>query len=78
MAARPVCNAKPLFHVSRLFKELRWLPIEKRIELKILTLTLKARNAFAPSYLAELLKDYMPTRVLRSSAFPTLAVPSFN
>lgn len=78
MAARLVCNAKRSCHVSPLLKELRWLPIEKRIELKILTLTLKARSAFAPSYLAELLKDYMPTRVLRSSALPTLAVPPFK
>jgi hypothetical protein len=43
-----------------------------------LTITFKARNAFAPSYLAELLRDYTPARALRSSDFPTLAVPLFK
>ena len=54
------------------------LPIEKRIEEKILTMTFKARNGIAPSYLAELLRDYTPVRALRSSDNPTMAVPTFK
>ncbi len=78
MAARLIYKAKRSCHVSPLLKELHWLPIEKRIEEKILTITFKARNAFAPSYLTELLRDFTPVRTLRSSDFPTLAVPSFK
>ena len=78
MAARLIYKAKRSCHVSPLLKELRWLPIEKRIEEKILTITFKAHNAFAPSYLAELLRDFTPARALRSSDFPTLAVPLFK
>jgi len=47
-------------------------------EEKMLTMTFKARNGFAPSYLAELLRDYSPLRALRSSNNPTLAVPTFK
>jgi len=41
-------------------------------------MTFKARNGVAPSYLAELLRDYTPVRSLRSSDYPTLAVPTFK
>jgi len=60
-----------------LWKEFRWLPIERHIEENILTMTLKARNGVASSYLAELLRDLTPVRALRSSDYPTLAVPTF-
>jgi len=43
-----------------------------------LTMTFKARNGVAPSYLAELLRDYRLVRALRSSDFPSLAVPFFK
>ena len=78
MAARLVYKARRSCHVSPLLKERRWLPIEKCIEEKILTMTFKARNGIAPSYLAELLRDYTPVRALRSSDNPTLAVPTFK
>jgi len=42
--------------MSLLLKELRWLSIEKRLEEKpFFTITFKARNGVAPSYLTELL-----------------------
>jgi len=45
-----------------LLNERRCLPIEKYIEKKSLTQTFKARNGIAPSYLAELLRDFTPAR----------------
>jgi len=78
MAARLVYKARRSCDVSPLLKELRWLPIKRRIEENTLTMTFKARNGFAPSYLAELLRDYRPVRALRSSDFPSLAVPTFK
>jgi len=59
---RLVYKALRSCRVSPLLKELRWLPIERRIEEKILTMTLKARNGAAPSYLTELLRDSTPVR----------------
>jgi len=47
MAARLVYKARRSCHVSPLLRELRWLPIEKRIEEKIFTVTFKARNGIA-------------------------------
>jgi len=79
MAARLVYKARRSCHVSPLLKELRWLPIERRVEETILTITFKARNGVVPSYLAELLRDYTPVRALRSSDFPTIpTVPTFK
>ena len=61
MAARLVYQAKRSCHISPLLKELRWLPIEKRIEEKILTITSKARIGSVLFYLTELLSDYNPS-----------------
>jgi len=60
--------------IASSLKNLSWLPIEKRIEEKILALTYNAQNGFAPSYLAELLNDLILVRALRSPDAPTLAV----
>jgi len=38
----------------------------------------KARNGLCPSYLADQLHSYVPSRTLRSSDTPTLAVPNFK
>jgi hypothetical protein len=78
MAARLVFKAKRSCHITPLLEQLKWLPIEKRIEEKILTLVFKARNGLCPSYLTDLLHDYVPSRTLRSSDTPTLAVPNFK
>ena len=78
MAARLIYQAKRSCHISPILKELRWLPIEKRIEEKVLTITFKARLGSAPCYLTELIRDFTPVRALRSSDFPSLAVPTFK
>jgi len=44
----------------------------------MLALTYQVRNGLAPSYLAELLNDFVPGRALRSSDTLTLAVPLFK
>ncbi len=78
MAARLVFKARKSFHVSPLLNQLKWLPIDQRIEEKILTLVYKARNALCPYYLTHLLHDYVPVRALRSSDTPTLTVPNYK
>jgi len=73
MAARLVFNAKRSCHVSPLLDQQKWLPIEKRIEAKILTLVFKARNG-----LMNLLHAYVPARTLQSSDTPTMTVKNFK
>ena len=49
---------------------LHWLPVTKRIQFKILTITYKALNGMAPSYICDLLQVHHPNRNLRhGSAF---------
>ena len=64
--ARTIMKASRRDHVTPLLKELHWLPIKCRITFKILMLTYKCINGFAPDYLAKLLTVYDPPRQLRS------------
>ena len=57
---------------------LHWLPIDLRIEFKILIITYKALHGLAPTYIKDLLKNYHPPRDLRSSKKNLLVVPVFN
>ena len=58
---------------NELFKQLHWLPIERRIRFKLATLTFNALHT-AP-YLSDLLQHHKPTRSLRSSGSHQLLVP---
>ena len=49
-------------------RKLHWLPIKDRIAFKILLITYKIRHGIAPDYLAELLTERKPTRVLRRAS----------
>jgi len=51
--------------------------LKNEVEEKNLTMTFNARG-FAPSYLAELLRDYTPVRALRSFDSLILAAPHFT
>ena len=57
----------PSDHITPVLKELHWLPVEKRIEFKILLLVYKCLNEQAPSYLTDLIPPYIPGRDLRSA-----------
>jgi hypothetical protein len=46
--------------------ELHWLPIVQRIDYKVALITFKALSSDRPAYLRELVREYEPTRVLRS------------
>ena len=58
-----------------LLRQLHWLPITFRIEFKILLLTYKCLNGFAPSYLSELLHHHVVERSSRSSDLGLLIIP---
>ena len=75
------CSAKLIFHgkkydsVTPLLKKLHWLPVEQRIQFKILLTTFKCLNGKGPSYLTDLLIQHTPHRVLRSSGNSLPTVP---
>ena len=61
--------------MSRALIELHWMPVNKRIEYKLLLYKYKALHGLAPGYLCKLVVPYEPKRVLRSAESNLLTVP---
>ena len=74
-AARLVMRQKKSSHVTPLLIKLHWLPIERRIQYKLLLLVYKCLHNTAPAYLSALLQPYEPARALRSAAQCLLVEP---
>lgn len=53
-------------HITPILRSLHWLPIQYRIEFKILLIVYKALNNLAPQYLSKLSTEHNPVRSLRS------------
>ena len=64
------CNKR----ISTLIIRLHWLPVDKRVEYKLLLYTYKALHDLAPGYICELVVPYVPRRVLRSAELNLLTV----
>ncbi|XP_071810763.1 uncharacterized protein [Apostichopus japonicus] len=77
-AARLVAKTPKRAHITPVLRELHWLHVRARIDLKIWYLTFMALNEEAPLYLAELVHRYIPPRSLRSQNKYLLAEPSFH
>ena len=60
-AARVITLTKKHDHITPVIKKLHWLPVRKIIEFKILLLAYKCLHGTAPSYLREMLKEYVPS-----------------
>ena len=77
-AARIVTHERLRDHdsMSRALMELYWLPVDKRIEYKLLLYTYKALHGLAPGYLCELVVPYAPWIVLRIAESNLLTFPS--
>ena len=58
-------------HITPLFREFHWLPVEHRITFKLLLITFKG-------YIGNILNLYTPNRLLRSSSKFLLEVPPSN
>jgi len=65
-AARLLCGASVRTHAPPLLKQLHWLPVSSRIQLKLCTLMFDINHGTAPQYLSELVRHCDDTR-LRSS-----------
>ena len=55
-------------HASSLLTKLHWLPIAQRIEYRVSSMCYDVVSETAPPYLSDLLRLYIPSRSLRSSA----------
>jgi hypothetical protein len=66
-AARIVTRTSPREHITPVLMALHWLPVERRIEHKVLTYTFKAQNGLAPCYIEDLVIKHEPVRQLRSA-----------
>ena len=63
---------------TKLRQQLHWLPIRQRITYKISLITYKTRTTGTPTYLFNLIHDYIPTRTLRSSNKLLLTIPQMS
>ena len=74
-AARVLARVRKYDHITLILRQYHWLPVQKRIEYKILTLVFKALHNMAPKYLQELVTVKQSTYSLRSSSSTVLHVP---
>ena len=75
-AASIVTRTRPDAHITPVLKSLHWLPIEARLQFKILITVFKGLNNIdAPIYINELLVPLNSTRTWRSSTKNLLKVP---
>jgi len=75
-AARLVTRTKKHESISSVLRNLHWLPIQSRINFKVLLFAYQCFHQFAPLYLLELLTQYKPERTLRSSKKSLFQVPT--
>ena len=75
-AARLITLSRKHDHITPTLRDLHWLPIKYRIVYKILLLTYKCLHGTAPIYLQDLIKQYTPSRNLRSSSLSRLVCSS--
>lgn len=66
--ARVVTYTNRVEHIHPVLHQLHWLPINYRIDYKVATLAYKLRSTGSPAYLLPAVRNYTPTRQLRSSS----------
>jgi hypothetical protein len=67
VACRLITGIKKFDHITAALRDLHWLPIEYRINFKILLFVYKSLCGQAPEYLSSLIEVHRPSRALRSS-----------
>ena len=61
-AARLISQIKKHEHITPVLRSLHWLPVQTRIQFKIILLAYECFYLFAPEYLSELLQTHIPER----------------
>lgn len=74
-AARIISRTSRHEHITPTLRELHWLPVQPRVQYKLLVTTYKALNGLAPGYVTDMLSLHHPTRALRSADSTSLSVP---
>ena len=77
-AARIVCRTNIRDHITPILNDLHWLPVRKRIDHKILSITYSCVYGTAPEYLIETIPKQQPTRALRSTSQLRIRLPSVD
>ena len=76
-AARLICSIPRISHVTPRLYSLHWLPVQFRIDFKILMIALEAIHGHAPEYICNLIHIKNPSMYgLRSNSELLLAPPS--
>ena len=78
IAARMISGTQTTDHITPILKNLHWLPVEARINFKILLITYKILNGQSASYLEPIIQEYHSLRTLRSSSRSLLCIPSIK
>lgn len=73
-AARIITRIPYFHHITPVLQQLHWLPVNFRIDFKIL-FTFKVIHNLAPSYLSDLLHIHTPSRSLQTASSLHLTVP---
>ena len=66
-AARLLTRSNRRCHITPVLSSLHWLPVNLRVNFKVLVLTYRALNNQAPKYITDLVPPYEPPRTLRSA-----------
>ncbi len=74
-AAHLISGMRKYDHITPVLTSLHWLPVEHRINFKLMCLTYKVLHGLAPTYLTDLLVNYCPMRSLRSVEQGLLTIP---
>ena len=71
-AARLINRRSKFCHITRLLKELHWLPVTYRIQFKILVIACKVLHGMAPAYLEDLVRPWNNARYGYDAQVPTV------
>ena len=61
-SARIITRTRKFDHITPILVDLHWLPVEFRINYKIMLITYKAQHDLAPQYIKELIAPYISAR----------------
>ena len=75
VAARIIAGISKYDHITPTLVDLHWLPVQQRIQFKVLLMAFKALHDEAPQYISDLIETHNPKRALRSCDKNLLIVP---
>ena len=77
-AARILTRTPKCDHITPALASLHWPLVKARADFKVLLLTYKALHGLVPTYLSDLVLQYIPTRTVWSQDAGLLIVPRIS